>query len=285
MEKISFVIPCYHSENTIEKVIDEIDMVMSSLNYDYEVIMVNDNPPDNTWTTIRNIAEQQNNKNAICLSRNFGQHSALLAGYHHCTGDIIVSLDDDGQSPVDEVELLIDKIHEGYDVVYGRYAEIKQNTFRILGSWLNEKMSEMLLGKPKGIKGNSFNAMRRFVVKEMLRYENAYPYLEGLVMRTTRNISNVIVHHRSRQEGTSGYTIKKLIKLWVNGFTAFSEKPLRVASVFGVICALLGFGTGVITVIRKLLNPNMQLGYASVIASIFFAGHYRGICWSHLCKY
>ena len=167
---------------------------------------------------------------------------------------------------------LIDKIKEGYDVVYGCYPEIKQSHFRIFGSWVNEKMIEVLLGKPRELKCTSYYAARRFIIEEMLRYRNSYPYVGGLVLRSTKNIANVPVHHRARMEGKSGYSLGKLLGLWFNGFTAFSVKPLRLATVVGFLCAAAGFIYGVVMVLRKLLGYTTVLGYSSLITVILFIG-------------
>lgn len=274
MEKISFVIPCYGSEKTIRMVVEEIMQVMASQQetYTYEIILVNDSSPDNVWVEIQKLANEFQNITGICLAKNFGQHAALMAGYRSCNGDIIVSLDDDGQTPVDEVFSLIDKIHEGYDVVYGSYPVIKQNPFRRFGSWVNAKMTEMMLGKPKELKGTSYYAARRFVIREMIQYHNPYPYVGGLVLQSTHNVTDVPVTHRARQSGHSGYSIKKLLKLWMNGFTAFSEKPLRVATIIGLICSMMGFISGVALIIRKIVNPSVLMGYSSTMATILFIG-------------
>ena len=151
-EKISFVIPCYRSEHTISAVLDEIDELMSKhTENEYEIVLVNDSSPDNVWSVIKGIAEKRKEVKAVSFTKNFGQHAALLSGYRVASGDLIVSLDDDGQSPVDRTFDLIDKIHEGYDVVYARYNKIQESLWRRWGSWLSNKMSEVLIGKPKDI--------------------------------------------------------------------------------------------------------------------------------------
>ena len=274
MCKISFVIPCYGSEKTIRMVVEEIVQVMASQQetYTYEIILVNDSSPDNVWVEIQKLANEFQNITGICLAKNFGQHAALMAGYRSCKGEIVVSLDDDGKTPVDEVFSLIDKIHQGYDVVYGSYPVIKQNPFRRFGSWVNAKMTEMMLGKPKELKGTSYYAARRFVIREMIQYHNPYPYVGGLVLQSTHNVTDVPVTHRARQSGHSGYSIKKLLKLWMNGFTAFSEKPLRVATIIGLICSMIGFISGVALIIRKIVNPSVLMGYSSTMATILFIG-------------
>lgn len=273
MTDISFVIPCYGSENTIGTVVSELNNVMmEDGRYTYEIVLVNDNSPDDVWHKIKELAHEYDNIKGISLAKNFGQHAALMAGYRSCSGNIVVSLDDDGQTPANQVFLLIDKINEGYDVVYAKYGEIKQSPFRIWGSWVNEKMTEILLGKPKGLKCTSYYAAKRFIVDEMLRYQNAYPYVGGLVLRSTKSVTNVDVKHQERLEGASGYSLKKLLGLWFNGFTSFSVKPLRIATIVGTVCAVAGFVFGVVMVLRKLLGFTVVLGYSSIMTALLFIG-------------
>lgn len=273
MEKLSFVIPCYGSETTIEIVVNEIrETLKQRPEYDYEIILVNDCSPDRVWPRIRALALADSHITGIDLAKNFGQHAALMAGYRHCTGDLIISLDDDGQTPACELFTLVDKMKEGWDVVYASYAHKMHSGFRNFGTWMNERMTENLIGKPKGLRVTSYFIMRRFIADEILRYENAYPYIEGLIFRATRNIANVPVTHHERMVGESGYTFSKLLALWFNGFTAFSVKPLRIATFCGSACACIGFLYGIYVVIRKLVDSSIEMGWSSIIASIFFLG-------------
>lgn len=273
MSKLSFVIPCYGSETTVGIVVNEIITTLRQRpQYEYEVILVNDCSPDNVWESIRTLALSDPHITGINLAKNFGQHSALMAGYRACTGDLIISLDDDGQTPAAELFTLVDKMEEGWDVVYASYEHKMHSGFRNFGIWMNEKMTESLIGKPKGLKVTSYFIMRRFIADEILRYQNAYPYIEGLIFRATKHIANVPVTHHSRMVGESGYTFGKLLALWFNGFTAFSVKPLRIATVCGTVSAFLGFCYGIYVVIRKLVDPAIEMGWSSIIASIFFIG-------------
>ena len=274
MKKVSFVIPCYKSALTIEGVIQEIKETMASFQekYSYEVILVNDFPEDGTFDVIREITAENENIIGVNLAKNFGQHAALMAGFHYCSGDITVCLDDDGQTPANEVGKLLDKIEEGYDVVYAKYEHKKHSAFRNFGSKVNEIMTRFMLGKPRELYVSSYFAARKFVVDEMLRYQNSYPYVIGLVLRTTKNVTNVVVNHREREIGTSGYTFGKLLGLWLNGFTAFSIKPLRVATAFGGFCAVVGFLYGIYTIIKKLVNPAVPMGWSSTMAALVFIG-------------
>lgn len=271
---VSFVIPCYRSEQTIGRVIEEINSTMASLpQYGYEIVLVNDASPDDTFEVIRELCRQQSNICGVNLAKNFGQHAALMAGFHYVRGEIVVCLDDDGQTPASEVGKLLQGIEEGADVVYAKYAHKQHNTFRNFGSKVNELMTRVMLGKPKELYLSSYFAARRFVVEEMLRYTNSYPYVIGLVLRSTKKIINVEVTHREREIGTSGYTVSKLLALWINGFTAFSVKPLRLATVMGVISACGGFLYGIYTIIKKLfINPDVVIGFSALMAAIVFFG-------------
>ncbi len=269
---ISFVIPCYGSENTIANVIDEIHSVVGMSGHEYEIILVNDSSPDNVLYVLKKLSENDRKIKVIDLAKNFGQHSALMAGYAHSTGDIIVSLDDDGQTPVNEVYKLIDKLDEGYDVVVARYSEKKHNFFRNAGSHINDIMAHVLIGKPRNLYLSSYFVLKRFIINEMLNYKNSYPYIAGLLLRTTNKIGNVDVNHRERATGKSGYTFSKLLALWINGFTAFSVKPLRVSITFGVVFAIIGFLIGVYTVINKFLNPEVPIGWSSTTALLSVLG-------------
>ena len=271
--KISFVIPCYRSEHMIGKVVEEIKTTMEGMpQYTYEVVLINDCSPDNTFGAIKALAEQYSFIKGINLARNFGQHAALMAGFRHVTGDVVVCLDDDGQTPANEVGKLLAGIEEGSDVVYAQYETKKHSAFRNFGSWMNDMMTRVMLGKPKDLHITSYFAAKRFVVESMLAYEKSYPYIIGLVLRATKNITNVPVNHRSREIGASGYTMKKLLGLWFNGFTAFSILPLRIATVVGSSCAGVGFLYGIYTIIKRLVNPEVPMGFSALMSAIVFFG-------------
>ncbi|MCD8067840.1 MAG: glycosyltransferase family 2 protein [Lachnospiraceae bacterium] len=271
--KISYVIPCYRSEHTLEKVVEEINSVMAGMpEHTWEIVLVNDCSPDNTMEVIQRLCEKYPFIRGIDFSRNFGQHAALMAGLRHSQGDVVVCLDDDGQTPANEAGKLIEKIEEGYDAVYAEYEHKMHSAFRNLGSRANELMLRALLGKPKELYISSYFAVRRFVVEDMIRYENSYPYVIGLVLRATGKIANVKVNHREREVGSSGYTFKKLLALWINGFTAFSVMPLRIATCIGAGCAGIGFIYGIYTIIKRIVLPDIPAGYSALMSAIVFFG-------------
>lgn len=265
------MIPCYRSENTIEIVIREIDERMEDCRRrgiadQYEIVLVNDCSPDNVWCVIKRLASVREDITAINLAKNFGQHAALMAGYKYCAGDYILSLDDDGQAPLDALDRMIEKLEEGYDVVYAYYKEVKQNLFRRMGSRVAGYMGRICLQIPKDFYGSSFYIARKFIIDEMLRYQNAYPYLMGLVFRTTRNIACIETEHRSRVSGTSGYSFRSLLSLWLNGFTAFSVKPLELSAYLGILLSVIGFVYAIVIIIRRIIDPAIVAGWSSLIA-------------------
>ena len=273
MKKVSFVIPCYRSEQTLPKVIAEIEEKMDTLKqYQYDIFLINDCSPDNTMGVIRRLCKEHGHIRGMGFSRNFGQHAALMAGLRHSDGDYVVCLDDDGQTPANEVDKLLDKLEEGYDAVYAKYEHKQHSGFRNLGSRVNERMTRVMLGKPPELYISSYFAVKRFVVEDMIRYENSYPYVIGLVLRATRNIANVPVNHRERESGTSGYTLKKLVSLWFNGFTAFSVKPLRIATAAGAVSAVVGFLYGIYTIVKRFINPAVPMGFSSMMSALVFFG-------------
>ncbi len=275
MEIYSFVIPCYRSENTIEKVVQEIRQTMSLCERpsDYEIIAVNDCSPDGVFEVLKRMAKEDHKIKVIDFARNMGKHAAVMAGYSVAAGDYIVNLDDDYQSPVYALWDFVKKLDEGYDVVMADYPEKKESAFKSLGSRVNSLMIRILLEKPKELTYENFSIMKSFVAKEMVRYKNPYPYLEGLMLRTTRNIARVTVEERERgDDKTTGYTFRKSLALMINGLTAFSVKPLRVAFVTGISLALIGFVFGIVTIVRRIMNINYVLGYSSLMAVLLFIG-------------
>ena len=273
MKTVSFVIPCYRSEKTVGGVVREITDTMRTLpQYDYEIVLVNDCSPDGTFAVLRQLAEADPRVTAVDLVKNFGQHAALMCGMRFAKGDCVVCLDDDGQTPADEVGKLLQKLEEGYDVVYASYAEKQESGFRRFGSDVNRLMTEFMLGKPRELELTSYFAASRLIVDEMLRYEHCYPYVMGLVLRSTKRICNVPVQHRARQSGSSGYTLAKLLGLWMNGFTSFSVKPLCMFTFVGLASLAIGFLWTLVIVIRYFTAHTAPLGWSTTTVLLLMIG-------------
>ncbi|MGN0399498.1 MAG: glycosyltransferase family 2 protein [Blautia sp.] len=270
---ISIVIPCYYSEKTIQKVVEMTIEEFSKTNqYDCEFVLVNDGSTDGTYEKIKELAGKYPFVQGVNLLRNFGQHNALMAALHYVRGDYVLGMDDDMQTHPSQIHKLVEKIQEGYDLVYGHYGKRKNAALKNLSSKLNEVSSRILLGRPKEIVSSNFWIITRKVAQEVIKYESYNPYIDGIFYRVTHNIGNVEVEHHKREVGTSNYTLKKLIRLWL-AYWNYSVIPLRISSVTGGVMAMAGFIAAILTIIRKLVHPGIPVGWASTICVItVFAG-------------
>ncbi len=273
MITVSVAIPCYKSALTIPTVVHDLrNAIRAREGYDYQIILVNDYPDDNTFDVIADLCREDPRIVGVNLSRNFGQTSAKMAALPYVTGDVLVYMDDDGQHPADQIFRLVDKVLEGYDMVYARFPHKKHSAFKRFTSWLNAKVLELNGTKPRGIVLSSYHAMSRTAVESLKKYKSPFPAMAGYLFHVVRRYANVDMEHKERIAGQSNYTLKKMLQLWLTGFTNFSTAPLRLSAFVGVGCAGIGFITGVIVIIRKLLNPAIAAGYTSSIALQLFIG-------------
>ena len=275
MVLLSFVIPCYRSENTIEKVIDEIiETVSQRPGYDYEIIAINDCSPDGVYEVLKGIAAKNNRVKLIYFAKNMGKHAAVLAGYSFARGEYVVCLDDDYQCPVYELWKLVEPVESDLcDIATAEYIQKKETLLKRFGSEINTYMSQTMLGKPKELRFENFSVLKAFVVKEIIKYKNPYPYLEGLSLRVTDRVMMVPMEERERGDNNkSGFTFSKSFALLVNGLTAFSVKPLRIATIIGCLFSAAGFLYGLVIIIRKLLSPAIPAGYSSMLSVLLFSG-------------
>jgi len=269
--RLSIVIPVYGGEKTIGRLVRTLTASFGHL-YRLEIVLVNDGSPDDSAGVCRALARELPAVKFLNLSRNFSEHNAVMAGLNHVTGDYVVIMDDDFQNPPEEVVKLVNEIDRGYDVVFSWYEEKKHHFLRNVGSAFNNLVASLLIGKPRHLYLSSFKAISRFVVGELVKYDGPYPYIDGLILRFTRNYSRVQVRHDPREDGKSGYTIRKLAALWLNMFTNFSILPLRLASMMGLVFSAIGLVIAVAFAVEKLVNPYVPTGWASLIVSLFLIG-------------
>ncbi len=269
---ITIVIPCYNSEKTIRKVVELTREVFAGMDgYDCEFVLVNDNSKDGTYGEIVKLAHDYPEVKGINLMRNFGQHNALMCAMNYASGDYCIGMDDDMQTHPSQIPTIVHKMEEGYDIVYGVYKKSANKAGKNFTSWLNRVTSGVLLGRPKDIHSSNFWMITRNVLDEVIKYKNYNPYVDGIFFRCSHNIGNVEIEHHAREVGSSGYTLKKLVKLWM-AYWNYSVLPLRVASVLGGVTSGIGFIAAIVTFIRKLIDPTMRVGWASIICIllIFF---------------
>lgn len=271
----SIIIPCYKSAASISEVVtltmNELDMLGRT---PYEFILVDDYSPDNgeTVAALHSLADRYDCVKSIELAQNAGQHNAIMAGLNYSVGDCIILMDDDMQTHPSQLRFLLDELDKGYDLVFGYYPDKKHSLFRRFGTWVNYTSVRVLIGKPKDMKTSSFCVFKKFVRDEVIKYRGQYSYMQGLFLRTTRNISSVPIQHFERSHGTSGYTFRKLLKLWSN-IMGFSIVPLRIARNTGIFFSAVGILGAITVIIRKLIMPYTTIGWASTMVAIcFFSG-------------
>lgn len=267
MIKISVVIPCYYSENTITELVEETVRELKSLdNYSFEFILVNDGSEDKTFEKIRLLSEKYSFVTGVDLAKNCGQHNAILAGMKLAQGDYILGMDDDFQTHPSQIYKLINKLEEGYDIVYGKFPRRQHSFIRNFQSKLSEMSAEYLLDNPKGLKACPMYIIKSFVKDEVIRSQSSYTNLRGLFLRTTSRIANAEIEHFERKSGTSGYTLKKLLRLW-SSYLNYSAKPVKLIRGFGVLTFVAGL-------IYLILSFVLAIPSVNIIASeiMIFSG-------------
>ena len=270
---LSIVIPVYNSEEILDELINQITSeIRKKINLfeDYEIILVNDKSLDNSWKKIEEIATNQKNVIGINLSKNFGQHNALMAGIKNSRGDFLITMDDDLQHPPNYIIEIINKLNQGFDVCYTKYENNKYSFFKKLGSAINDKVANIVLDKPKNIYLSSYRGIKRNVINELKKFDGPYVYLDGVILNVTSNIGSINIKHNKRLKGNSGYSFKKLFSLWLKVFTNSSIFPLRMASVTGFIVTIISLFFAVLLIIFKIRNPEIPQGWTSVATFIFF---------------
>ena len=270
---LSVVIPLYRSAESIERVVAELAAL--PIDGGLEIVLVNDCSPDNTLGACRRIMAGCPVPVAVVnLARNFGEHNAVLTGLRHARGRWVVTMDDDGQNPPSEVPKLLAAAQAGgCDAVFGDYAVKEHAAWRNWGSRFTNRVAGWLLDKPPGLYLSSFRCLSAFLVGELIRYEGPYPYIDGLILQSTRAVTAIEVAHKPRAQGQSGYNLHRLVRLWLNMFTSFSVAPLRLATVLGLALGALGLLGVVGVVYLYFTEQGPEFGWGSLMAALLiFSG-------------
>lgn len=269
--KASVIVPCYNSMPILHTMVAETSKVLETLPVDdYEFVLVNDcSPRPETINFLKKIADEFPRVKVVNLAKNTGQANAQIAALHYVTGDIVINMDDDMQTHPKNIPILFAKLMEGYDMVLGRYPQKRHSFYRRLLTKMDDKFETVFLKKPKELSFTSFWIARRYITDKIAEYNAPYSFLEGLFLRTAGRIANVEVEHFERTEGTSGYNLSKLFKLWSN-FTGFTILPLRIAGMAGCMISACAFIWMLVLIIRKILG-SMLTGYASLMCMMLFS--------------
>ena len=270
---LSFVIPLYNSAETIGPLVKEIEQLV--VEGGQEIVLVNDGSRDATLAVCRELVKEARIPiTFVEHARNFGEHNAVLTGWRHARGIHIVNIDDDGQNPPAEaLRLWRQATASGLDVVYGHYAEKRHSLWRNAGSWFTSRTTDWALEKPAGFYLSSFRCVSAFVAKAAAGNQGPFPYIDGLLLQATQRIGSLEVRHEERQAGASGYTLRKLLRLWASTFVNFSVMPLRIATILGLGMAAAGFAAIVVVFIWWLNDKGPAFGWGSLMAALLtFSG-------------
>lgn len=285
--ELSIVIPVYRSEMIIPLLVEAVNDVCKQIGMsdNFELILVNDASPDQSWPVIKNLAQKYGFVKGINLRKNFGQHNATMAGLNSSSGKFVVVMDDDLQHPPEAIWDMLCALKSGFDVCYTRYLNRRHEVWKKLGSHFNDKVATILLGKPRELYLSSFKAMRREIVEEIIKYDGPYAYVDGLILDVTRSITSVDINHQERHEGDSNYNLRRSVSLWLKMATSFSILPLRLASILGIGLAVLSLIMIVIVVVLKLMHPDIAVGWASIISVLLLIGGVQTLCIGMIGEY
>lgn len=266
----SIIIPVYNSEDSLLELFYRIDKVFERLKRSFEVIFINDCSRDKSLDKLKQIHLGHSNVIVLDLFTNFGQQNALMCGFQYCKGKYIITMDDDLQTPPEEIPKLIEKIQEGYDAVIGTYTDKHDKFYRNWGSTLFRKLNHKIFKIENNIKFSSFRIIKRVIIDEIKKNKTSYPYVSGLLVQVTRNITNIVLKHEKRKYGRSNYTIRKLVQISLNLLVNHSTIPLNIFSYIGLIVSILSLFLGTVYILNQLFSGQAPPGWTSLVVLISF---------------
>jgi len=258
------------SEYNLMELNNQIQKQLEKINF--ELILVNDQSKDNSWQVINKLTKKYQNIIGINLRKNSGQDNAIFAGTNYVKGQYIVIMDDDLQHSPSDILRLYEEIKKGYDVCYANFEKKKQALWKNVGSWLNGKMAEIIIDKPKDIYLSPFKIIKKEIIDEVKLTNYLYPYIDGIIFSITNNITQIDAKHYDRFSGTSNYTLLESIKVFMKLATGFSVFPLRVASFVGALTSVFGFILGLYFILEYFINSSSPEGWTSMIVIVLFLG-------------
>ena len=277
--RVSIVVPVFNGEKTIFPLVEDIMAEVGLVFREVEVILVNDGSVDGSIQEMLRCRDLQPDLvKCINLTRNFGEHNAVMCGLHYVTGDCVAIIDDDRQNAPKDIVRLVRRLEEGFDVVYSYYADKQHSLFRNLGSKFNNWVATYTLGKPEDLYLSSFKVMRTFLAKKIIEYEGPFPYVDGLILQVTRSIGKELCSHSKRVIGRSNYGLLKLVRVWLSMYTGFSIIPLKIITVLGWLMSFIALALALLFAVSwhtggLFLEREIPPGWASLIVCItFFTG-------------
>ena len=269
--KLSIIVPVYNSEECLLELNDQVEQALASFP-SYELILVNDRSSDNSWKKIVEICEKNKKALGITLRKNSGQDNAIMAGLKFAKGEYIIIMDDDLQHSPHDILSLYNECIKGYDICYALFSGKKQKNWKNFGSWLNGKLSEKLISKPKEIYLSPFKVFRREIAQEIIQYTGPYPYIDALLLTITHNISQVPAEHHARHKGKSNFNLLRSVSVFLKHATGYSVYPLRLAIYLGFVSSLFAFIFGAYFLIDYFMHGTKVEGWISTILLILLFG-------------
>jgi len=270
IKEFSVVVPVYNSEESLHELYRRLQSVFFKMGKSFEIVFVNDCSKDESLSILREIKKQNENVTVIDLYRNFGQQNALMCGFNFCKGRYVITIDDDLQNPPEEIPKLFKKITDGYDAVFGTYIKKKDRFYKNMGSMLFRKLNHKIFEVKNNLKFSSFRIIKNEVIEQIKNTNTAFPYISGMLVQTTRNITNVTLKHEKRKYGKSNYTLKKLFKISFNLLINHSTILLRIFGYVGLIVSLLSFSIGLIFMVKQIISGKAPAGWTSLIVLVSF---------------
>jgi undecaprenyl-phosphate 4-deoxy-4-formamido-L-arabinose transferase len=285
--RLSIVIPVYRSEKILPQLVAQIhtEMCNAGLVDNFELLLINDDSPDNSWQIITALANTHNFVKGIALRRNFGQHNAIMAGLNYAQGKFIVLMDDDLQHPPQSITHILQSLVQGSDVCYTNYLNRQHALWKKWGSKFNDWVACRLLGKPKGLYLSSFKGLRQEIAQEIIRYDGPYAYIDGLILDVTRSITSIDIQHQERHTGEGNYNLRRSFSLWMKMATSFSVLPLRLATYAGFTLAAVSLIMIFFVIVLKFMHPEYPRGWTSLIATVLFIGGVQTLCIGVMGEY
>ena len=265
------MIPCYGSGKWLATLVESVSEVMSQ--YSHEIVLVNDFSPDEvTWPAIEQLALSRPNVIGIDLAKNAGQFASLMCGLATARGEFVITMDDDFQHPPEEIPKLMAAMDDDTDVVIGAYEQKRHRGLRNVGTRVMDRVFRSAYDKPGDLKMGSFRLLRRRVVDSMLAFGTVRPVPGALILQSTARIKNVPVIHRLREEGTSGYSIGRLVSGTLDNIVNASTGPLRLISGLGFFSAALALIALAYYLLLAVLADRSVPGFSTTVLLIIFFG-------------
>ncbi len=265
---VSIIVPVFHGGRFLRDLYRRISQALETVDGEFEVIFVEDGGGDGSWEILKQLRRDHPETKILRLSRNFGQHNALMCGFSVARGRYVITLDDDLQFFPEDIPLLLHEVEKGYHVVFGYPAEKQHGLLRNLASAILQGLFRKIFGLPSGFRTSSFRVLRGEIVREMLHYRTPFPHVSAMAMSITRNATSIPVRHAPRADGKSTYSFRKLLKVTFNLLIHYSSLPLEYSCLFGALISVMSFSVGCWYLLKKLIWGVSPPGWTSLMVML-----------------